>query len=462
MRSRGNVSGPGALDLPVRIRLCGRELRLRLREKLEFDSPGILGVLGRLGGLAGAGLFRLGKRRAGFQLLAGVHRANCSPWTTAFVERWVGSSVRKDALREVYQSHSGLLSPTGQTRRFFEQPGRLLGPLVMVLKSSRPGEKGIIAINYSFVFPLFARLFDVARVARRYHLVLEPSWSGYCTPDILCYTLLDEPVFIQAYEPRDRDFLERLGSNLVPVPVSTNWWVDHRLFRPRAEVERDLDIVMVASWADFKRHGRFFAAVSRLRRRRSGLKVVLVGYPAGRTKEDIRALAIHHGVSDLVEIHEWLPPEEVAAILGRAKVNVVWSRREGVNRAIVEGMFAGVPCVVRAGFNYGYAYPYINEATGCFASESELPDRLTWMMENRSRFSPREWVMRHMSAQRATELLGESIRKVAVARGEPWSTDPVVKVGRLHDMVYWDPADRERFEADYAFLRTTLRGGREA
>ena len=31
-------------------------------------------------------------------------------------------------------------------------------------------------------------------------------------------------------------------------------------------------------------------------------------------------------------------------------------------------MFAGVPCIVRQGFNYGYRYPYINGQTGCFAA----------------------------------------------------------------------------------------------
>jgi glycosyltransferase involved in cell wall biosynthesis len=430
---------------------------LRFREKLEFDSPVILWLLGFLGVLAGMGLFRLGKRRAGFGLLAGIHRANCSPWTTQFVARWVKTQSKEDPLRDLYRRHYRALLPATQTRRFFEQPERLLGPIVMVVKSPGLREKGIIVINYSFVFPLFAKLFDLTRVASRYHTVLEPSWSGYCSPDILCYTLLDEPVFVQAYEPRDREFIDHLTSNLVPVPVSANWWVDHRLFQPRPDVTRDIDIVMIASWADFKRHGQFFSAVRRLRKRRPSLKVVLVGYPAGRTKEDIRRLAIHQGVSDLIELYEWLAPEQVAAILSRSKVNVVWSRREGVNRAIIEGMFAGVPCLIRTGFNYGYQYPYVNEMTGCFAAEQELPDKLEWIIENPFRFSPREWVMDHMSPQRATQLLGESIRKVALARGERWSEGPVVKVDRLHDMAYWEEADRQRFGADYAFLRTALR-----
>jgi glycosyltransferase involved in cell wall biosynthesis len=456
-----SASGSRGLGAGERIRIRCRQLVLGAREKLEFDSPLVLRLAGFCGVLAGLVLFHSGKKRRALDLLARVHRANCSAWSTAFVERRI-SAGRRDAsgehpLHDVYRSHYRELTPTAQTRRFFDTPERLLGPVVIVLKSPRPQEKGVLVINYSFMFALFAKLFDVEQVSRRYHIVLEPSWSGYCSLDILCYSLLDEPVFVQAYEPRDRDFLERLGSNLTPVPVSANWWVDHRMFKPRPEDRKDIDIVMIASWADFKRHGKFFSAVRRLRRMRGGLKIALVGYPAGRTKEDIQALATYHGVADLVEIHEWLPPEEVAGILGRSKVNVVWSRREGVNRAIIEGMFAGVPCVIREGFNYGYRYPYINDLTGCFAAEAELPERLDRWIGGQATFAPRDWVMEHMSPQRATEILGRSIREVAVSRGERWTEGLVVKVDRLHDMAYWDEADRGRFEADYAYLRSALR-----
>jgi glycosyltransferase involved in cell wall biosynthesis len=456
-----SASGSRSLGAGERTRIRCREFLLGIREKHEFDSPLALRLAGVCGVLGALALFRWGKKRRALDLLARVHRANCSAWSTSVVERRI-SAARRDPsgehpLHDVYRSHYRDLAPTAQTRRFFDTPERLLGPIVIVLKSARPQEKGVVVINYSFMFALFAKLFDVEQVSRRYHIVLEPSWSGYCNLDILCYSLLDEPVFVQAYEPRDRDFLERLGSNLIPVPISANWWVDHRLFKPRPEDRKDIDIVMIASWADFKRHAKFFSAVRRLRKRREGLRIALVGYPAGRRKEDILALATYHGVADLVEIHEWLPPEEVAEILGRSRVNAIWSRREGVNRAIIEGMFAGVPCVVREGFNYGYRYPYINDVTGCFAAEAELPETLDRLIGARATSAPRDWVMEHMSPQRATELLAGSIREVAVSRGEKWTEGLAVKVDRLHDMAYWNEADRERFEGDYAYLRSALR-----
>jgi hypothetical protein len=62
-----------------------------------------------------------------------------------------------------------------------------------------------------------------------------------------------------------------------------------------------------------------------------------------------------------------------------------------------------------------------------------------------------------MSCQAATAELIKAIRPVAAALGETWTRDPVVKVGALDRMAYWDPRDSERFAADYAFLKTARR-----
>ena len=97
------------------------------------------------------------------------------------------------------------------------------------------------------------------------------------------------------------------------------------------------------------------------------MKAILVGYPMGQTKDDVCERAKYYGVFDQLEIHESITSEEVNTHFSRAKVNVLWSRREGWNRAIIEGMFAGVPCVLRKGHNYGFRYPYINANTGCYS-----------------------------------------------------------------------------------------------
>ncbi len=135
---------------------------------------------------------------------------------------------------------------------------------------------------------------------------------------------------------------------------------------------------------------------------------------------------------------------------------MIWSRKEGVNRAIIEGMFAGTPCIVREGFNYGYHYPYINSQTGLFSTERELPAKLVWMTENHDRFAPRDWVMAHMTCQHATSILNDAVRQASFDCGERWTEDLAVKTSGLNGLKYWLAEDQKRFEPDYAFLRSTI------
>jgi glycosyltransferase involved in cell wall biosynthesis len=443
---------------------CGRELlAVRLKEYLSYDSFACRKLIAFLGLVIGAAFSLRGRTAKAFRIFSMIHRAAYSGWVSAGVERWlkrrVGNSERNEnSFARVCEEYLKGLSGSPGTDKFHNDPTRLLGTRVLVLKSPAANEKGVVLIDYTFALSLFAKKFDVARIAQRYYLVLEPTWCGYCDLDILCYTKFDFPIFIQAPEPRDAAFLRNIGSNLIPLPIGGNWWVDHRVYRPLPGVAKDVDVVMVAAWARYKRHYKFFSALAKLRAKGEKLTAVLAGYPAGNTSDDILRQAQHYGVEDQLEIYEWLPPEEVNRLYNRAKVNILWSRKEGFNRAIIEGMFANVPCILRDGHNYGHHYPYINPQTGCFSSEGDLPERLLGAIRNNASFAPREWVLRNMSCLRATEMLAESIKRVATAAGENWMRSLAGKVCFLNSMRYWDEDERRAFDADYAFLRSLVHG----
>lgn len=176
------------------------------------------------------------------------------------------------------------------------------------------------------------------------------------------------------------------------------------------------------------------------------------------TRQDIENLAAEYGIADQVEIHERLRPPEVDRLLNRVKVNLLWSRREGFNRAVIEGFFAGPPGIMREGFNYGYQYPYINAQTGAYATENNLPQRLLDMVTHHERYSPRAWVQANMNAQVATRLLDESICTYSQLAGQPWTPGKlVVKVTSLNSMAYWDETQRTSFVDDHAFVLSKLR-----
>lgn len=341
-------------------------------------------------------------------------------------------------------------NPHGRTR------SRILRARALVVKTARPSEPGVIVIDYSYVFPLMHGLFDLPRIAERYTIVLEPSWAGASNPDILLYTQLSQPVYVQTIEPRDRDFLNALDTNLRVVPIAANWWVDPRL-APTPTAERDIDVIMVAAWADIKRHWRVFRALRGLRRRGHHLKVALVGYRYDRTREDIEALAAHFGIRDQVTTYERISQEEVSALLARSKVHVLWSRRECANRAIVEAMLADVPVIVREGLTFGFKYPYINEQTGRFVAEKDLAQAILETIATRDRYRPRAWVLANMTCERATAVLNDHLKANALASGAPWTEDLVVKTSTLDTQRYFNPDDMARFEADYRFLESCLR-----
>jgi len=454
------MSGPASLPTgPLErseYRALSRELvQRRLREYLTFDSFLFRKLIALAGIATGWGLRAVGKQGKALNLWSALHRGAYARWADRLIENWVGKLSWSG--REVFARHIEALSPQPATEVFFKDPERLIGTRILVLKSPGDNEKGVLALDYFFVFPLLAKLFNVREVARRYYLLLEPSWAGFCDPDLLCYLAQAFPVFIQTGEPRDFAFLQRLNANLVPVPVAGNWWVDHRVFRPLQGATRDADVLFLAAWGRYKRHDAFFSALARLRARGEKLKTILIGYKSDLTKDDIWRLARYHGVADQLEMHERLPPAEVNRHLNRVKVNVLWSRREGFNRAVIEGLFAGTPAIMRQGFNYGHPYPYINPKTGAFATERDLPDRLLAVIRSPEQFAPREWVMANMSPQRATQIIDETIGRRAHQAGEKWGGSLAVKLTALDAMSYWDESDRRRFEADYAFLRSVLR-----
>jgi glycosyltransferase involved in cell wall biosynthesis len=334
-------------------------------------------------------------------------------------------------------------------------PKRLIGSRILVVKSWKAGERGVLVVDYSYVFPLLAGLFDLPRIADRYTVVLEPSWAGACTPEILLYSRLPHLVFVQTIEPRDRDLLTGLHTNLEVVPIAANWWVDHRQ-APVLGTPRDIDVIMVATWADIKRHWRVFRVLAGLRARGHRLRVALVGYRYDRTKADIEGLADYFGIRDQIETYERIPQEEVSRLLARSKVHILWSRRECANRAIIEAMLADVPVIVREGLTFGFRYPYINEHTGRFVAEADLGSAILEMMATRERYAPREWILANMTAGKAIATLEARLREQALASGDAWTEGLVVKTSTLDTQRYWNPDDRSRFAADYAFLESAM------
>jgi glycosyltransferase involved in cell wall biosynthesis len=456
----GALMSSEALTFSDRVTVWRQLARVRLREFLQFDST-VAGAI--TGGIALGGALvcsLIGRHRRALELLTTAHRATTLRIIRAPIERMLKQpaapgSVIALRVNAAYDEYLRSISSTEPHR----QPRNLLGTRVMVVKSPAAGERGVVVMDYTYTFPIVARHFDLSKLCERYYIVLEPSWIGFCTPEILVYSRLPEPVFFETNEPVDIQFLSRVSKNFVHVEAQGNCWVDHRVFRPAEGVAKDIDMSMVSAWADYKRHAGVFAALGKLRRQGRQLRTLLIGYAGDGSlnRDDVIRQARYYGVADQIEIQENLAIEDVTTQLSRSKVHVLWSRREGFNRAIIEAMLTGVPGILRAGHNYGQHYPYINPQTGRFADESTLPDVLLHMTDHHHEYDPRGWVMANMTPQIATSRMNETIKRVALARGEAWSTDIVVRTVQLKRAPYWNGDDASRFAADYEYLGTLVR-----
>lgn len=321
---------------------------------------------------------------------------------------------------------------------------------LLILKAPARDERGVIVVKYTDYFRHFATIFDTRLLSRDYHIVLEPSWSGFFLPDILAYqTLAPERVFVQTWEDRDRALLTRLTANLVPVALAPNAWANPMVFTAPEAFEKRYDAIVVSIWADFKRHYSIFRALRAANDR--ALRVACVGQPWPRSLASIEEEAVYFGVRSQVEFFESVAQPELARLYAASRIALLLSRKEGPNKAIVEAMLTGTPGFIRRGFNYGTRYAYLNAETGGFYDEAELPELLRNAHAGHfDSLRPAPWVRDHWSAIPATAALEASIFGDHAGRLE-------VKVN-APELDYLDPAARDRLHSRYAGLRRYLRG----
>lgn len=326
---------------------------------------------------------------------------------------------------------------------------------LIVLKAASDGEKGVILLKYAQTFDAVASLFDVSRLMDRYTFVLEPCWAGLCDPSVLMYIVPGHPVFILCFTEEDHRFISSIGAPLVPVRLGPADWTDASRFAPVAGADKTYDLAMVASWAAGKRHAQLFRALRGIQDRK--IRVLLIGFPwYGRTADDIRREA---GILDerwvSVDIMDSVPQAEIPVLLSRCKAFVFLSRKEGDNKSLVEALFVNLPAIVYDR-TIGGAKSRINTSTGILASDEELKDKILYMLEHYRKFSPRQWALKNTGSANATRILDETIRQVVTKAGGQYTRHLVEKTNSPN-LGYRDPTDRERFGADYEFVRSCLR-----
>ncbi len=380
----------------------------------------------------------VGRRARAIRVHCQVHRTSRLLWMRRLVETHI--IANRDAIYQEPRPSSGTdLTP------FF-------GKRILVLKAPAPGgEKGVLFVMFSETFHLLHSRTNLERLLQDYTLVLEPSWSGYCGPDLLDFTREADEIFVLAAEEVDFVFLQRLGSNLIPINMGPCDWVDPRVAAPYLANPKEFDIVMNSNWSSLKRHFVLFRTMASATQR---FKVVLIGARwGGKTRADIDRLAEFYGVADQLTIQERIPYEKVMDLICRSKVSVLLSLKEGCNRAISESIFCNVPVVVLSN-HVGGTKKNVVPQTGLLVDERNLESAITQLLSGN--INPRGWGMEHISCFKSSARLNEILREHALSKGRPWTQD-IAGRSNSPESTYISAVDAERLSPWNYGLRKYLK-----
>jgi glycosyltransferase involved in cell wall biosynthesis len=283
-----------------------------------------------------------------------------------------------------------------------------------------PREKGVLFVSFEKEWFRLLLQCDLKAFRDRYDLVVAPSGDPHNPFNCVFAAAYAGKLFTLISNASDQVVLPRLAPNFVVVPLYASNWVLPSLFQPRPFPERDVDLIMVANFAKFKRHLHLFAALRKMERR---LRILLVGqHQDGRTAATIRQEAAYYGMADRFTIESNLSYPQVSAALTRARASVILSRREGSCVVIAESMFANAPAALLASAQIG-SRAFINPATGVVLQDKTVAEQLADMIGRAESFTPRQWAEENISCWLSTQKLNAILREHALAAGAEWTQD---------------------------------------
>lgn len=113
-----------------------------------------------------------------------------------------------------------------------------------------------------------------------------------------------------------------------------------------APARREPLVLYAGSIFNRRRLPDLIAAFARVVEAVPGARLVIAGTDRTWPPQDLRALALSHGIDPRVEIRDYVPDEELARLYGRASAFAFLSEYEGFGLTPLEALGAGVPIVV--------------------------------------------------------------------------------------------------------------------
>jgi glycosyltransferase involved in cell wall biosynthesis len=318
-----------------------------------------------------------------------------------FLSQWLGQIEQ----REIWRTHR-----IGWHRYPVDYETLTLRKSI-ILRIPDQHQKGILMISFESDLLTLLSCERIEDLLKDYIVLFFSSWSPPFFPALWSFPRLHvKELVLGLSNQRDPEMLTSLGFKPEILDLFYSNFVRPEDLNPRDRDQRDVDIVMVANWARFKRHWVLFEMLRQMNQ--PGLRVVLIGQPeAGRTVDDVRAEARLFGVEAQIEFYNRLPIEVVWDWLARSRISIVTSKREGSCVVAAESLMANTPVALLEGAMIGSA-AFINDQTGILIKEGRnMGDSLYKFLEKSSEMSPREWAERHIGSINALNDLEKHLRK---------------------------------------------------
>ena len=211
--------------------------------------------------------------------------------------------------------------------RFLGDPG--LTRSILLKAPGINGEKGVLLLTaeYNWVKLLTTRG-DLSALDKKFTILFSAGWSP------LDYSLIGQtlqkirsPMYIEPGNFEEVPRIEAISNRVKCLPTICSAWIHPGSFKPKPHAQRQIDLLMVANWAPFKRHWHFFSALKRMPQE---LRITLIGQPDGPFQVDrIRRQAKDFGARQDIHYRENLRVEEVYEAMCDSRALVILSRQEG-------------------------------------------------------------------------------------------------------------------------------------
>lgn len=297
-------------------------------------------------------------------------------------------------------------------------------------------EKGVIVVNQC------DRLLRILPSVRDYfYLVERRGWCGISEEKGADVKLVDDPATLA--ETR------RLFPHAIVLEYANGDFVDTDQFHPIG-ITKKYTGIQIAAWRKFKRHELFVRAAALI----SDGHFIKFGHfwnkplcswdPAIRLRSNtIRLANSLHANIDFPFTNSrgnaGLPrtPKEINRILSTAKMGILTSEHEGINRFKMECLSADIPMLVPE--DAGPATRrHINDKTGLLfkPTPEKLAEAIRYVNEHHTDFSPRRYVLENTGVHNALPVLKDALRKLANRDGSERQYEEIYWGGRNESLIW--------------------------